>query len=342
MHLLLYLLSKIYGIIIDFRNYLFDSGILQEESHKTPIICIGNLSVGGSGKTPHTCYIAKLLSPKYKVAILSRGYGRKSSGFQYVDLNSTASNVGDEPLQLKINNPNCIVAVNNNRNEGVKKILIKYPDTDLILLDDGFQHRKIKAGLNIIITPFDKLFVDDKLLPLGTLREAADSAKRADIIIVSKTPKNLDTAKKKNIVNNLNLKTHQKAYFSSITYHKYKCIKSNRELKNEQDYDITLVSGIANPDPLIYNLKEKVQKVNTINFPDHHNYTAKDVENILLLHNKQTSKKKLILTTQKDATKLKTLLTNFNGENLYYIPIEVAISDKKTFEKKLLHYVTKD
>ena len=170
----------------------------------------------------------------------------------------------------------------------------------------------------------------------------SDSAKRADIIIVSKTPKNLDTAKKKNIVDNLNLKTHQKAFFSSITYQKYKCIKSNTELKNEQDYDITLVSGIANPDLLIYNLKEKAQKVNTINFPDHHNYTAKDVENILLLHNKQTSKKKLILTTQKDATKLKTLLTNFNGENLYYIPIEVAISDKKTFEKKLLNYVTKD
>lgn len=279
---------------------------------------------------------------KKKIAILSRGYGRKSSGFHYVELDSSVSNVGDEPLQLKTNNPTCIVAVNNNRNEGVKKILINYPNTDLILLDDGFQHRKIKAGLNIIVTPFGKLFTDDNLLPLGTLREPANEARRADIIIVSKTPKNISSTKKNNIIKNLNIRSHQKAYFSSIIYHRYKCVKKNTELVNEQDYNITLVSGIANPDPLIDHLKEKVREFNILKFPDHHNYTAKDIDRILSLHKKDKSRKKLILTTEKDATKLKKFRTRFEGENLYYIPIEIGISDKEIFEKQLLNYVTKD
>ena len=234
------------------------------------------------------------------------------------------------------------MSVNNNRNEGVKKILMNNPDIDLILLDDGFQHRKIKAGLNIIITPFESLFVDDTLLPLGTLREPANAAKRADIIIVSKTPQNLESTKKNNILENLKLRSHQKVYFSSITYHKYRCIKNNTELENEQDYNITLVSGIANPDPLIYYLKEKVQKVNSLRFPDHHNYTVKDVDKILLVHKKEKSRKKLILTTQKDATKLKKFVPNFKGENVYYVPIEIVINDKTNFERKLLNYVTKN
>jgi len=197
MRFLLYSLSIIYGIITTLRNYLFDHGILKSETHRIPIICIGNLSLGGSGKTPLINYIAKLLSPSYEVAILSRGYGRQSSGFNYVELVSSASDIGDEPLQLKLNNPNCTVAVNKNRNKGVEKILSDYPETNIILLDDGFQHRKIKAGLNIIVTPFHNLFVKDNLLPLGTLRESSDRSKVADIILVSKTPNNTNQLKKK-------------------------------------------------------------------------------------------------------------------------------------------------
>ena len=214
MRLLLYSFSIIYGIIITLRNSLFDYRILKTKTHNIPIICIGNLSVGGSGKTPHTNYISKLLSPNYKVAILSRGYGRKSSRFNYVELDSTVSSVGDEPLQLKLNNPNCIVAVNNNRNKGAEKILIDHPETNVILLDDGFQHRKIKAGLNIIVTPFYKPFIKDHLLPLGTLREPASEATRADIILVSKTPNDANPTEKKGIIESLELKAHQKGYFS--------------------------------------------------------------------------------------------------------------------------------
>ncbi|MEC7864008.1 MAG: tetraacyldisaccharide 4'-kinase, partial [Bacteroidota bacterium] len=326
MRLLLYALSIIYGIIISLRNSLFDYGILKTKTHNLPIICIGNLSVGGSGKTPHTNYIAKLLAPNYKVAILSRGYGRKSSEFNYVELDSAVSAVGDEPLQLKLNNPNCIVAVNNNKNKGVKKILIDHPGTNVILLDDGFQHRRIKAGLNIIVTPFDKPFIKDNLLPLGTLREPASAATRADIILVSKTPKDITPTEKKGIIENLHLKAHQKGYFSSITYYKYKCIKNNIELENKQDYSITLVSGIANPTPLVNYLKKQGRKVNLIQFADHHNYTSKDIENILLEHNKNKDIKKLILTTEKDATKLRELLSDFKGEPVYYTPIDMIVN----------------
>ena len=339
MRLLLYLLSIIYGVCMNLRNALFDYNILKSKEHNIAIICIGNLSIGGSGKTPLTNYIAKMLCHKYKIAILSRGYGRKSSKFQYVELNSTISTVGDEPLQLKINNPNCIIAVNNNRNYGIKKILFDHPKTNVILLDDGFQHRRIKAGLNIIVTPFYKSFGKDNLLPLGTLREPTNGANRANIVLISKTPENATSMEKKELTEQLNLKAHQKTYFSSIIYHKYKSIQNNTQLKDERGYSITLVSGIAEPNPLVDHLKKDGKKVTLIKFPDHHNYTANDVKNILLIHKKDKSSKKLILTTEKDATKLKQFSTHFKEENVYYVPIDIVINGKEMFEKQLLDYV---
>ncbi len=342
MRLVLYPLSVIYKIITSLRNLLFDYRILESRTHSIPVICIGNLSIGGTGKTPHTSYIAKLLSKKHKIAILSRGYGRKSSNFNYVESDSTTSSVGDEPLQLKFNNSNCIVAVSNNRNIGIEKILIDHPEIDLILLDDGFQHRKIRAGLNIIITPFKKPFIKNDLLPLGTLREASSGAKRADIILISKTPKEIDSKRKKEVLESLNIEKHQKGYFSSITYHKYKNIRTDAELDNEEEYSITLVCAIADPNPLVQYLKKKEQKVNVIKFRDHYNYTKKDIDNILLIYNKDKSTKKLILTTEKDATKLRELLTNFKKEDVYYIPIEITINDNKIFEEQLSDYVKRN
>ena len=342
MRLMLYLLSIIYGVCITLRNALFDYDVLKSKEHKVPVICIGNLSIGGSGKTPLTNYIAKILSQEHKIAILSRGYGRKSSKFKYVELNSAVSAVGDEPLQLKINNPNCIVAVNNNRNYGVEKILFDHPETNAILLDDGFQHRRIKAGLNIIVTPFYKSFIKDNLLPLGTLREPANEATRADIILISKTPENATPMEKKKLIKTLNLKAHQKGYFSSIIYHKYKSLKNNTTLKYARDYSITLVSGIVEPNPLVEHLEKEGKKVTLIKFPDHHNYTAKDIKNILSIHKKDKSVKKLILTTEKDATKLKQFSTHFNRENVYYISIDIELNDREIFEKQLLDYVTKN
>lgn len=339
MRLLLFLLSIIYRIIIQFRNFLFDYQILKTEIYKTPVICIGNISIGGSGKTPHTIYIAKLLSPQYNVAILSRGYKRKSSGFNYVEIDSYVSYVGDEPLQIKRNNPNCIVAVSKNRKKGIEKILNDHPKINIILLDDGFQHRKIKAGLNILLTPFYNPFTKDKLLPIGTLREPASESIRADIIIISKSPSNLLPPEKMVVIEKLNLRTNQKGYVSSIIYHKYKCIKDDTVLKNEGDYNITLVSGIENITPLINYLEEKERKVNLIKFADHHNYTAKDIKKILSIHNKDKSTKKLILTTEKDATKLRAFMSDFKEDKVYYIPIEVTINGEETFKQQILEYV---
>ncbi len=341
MRLFLYLLSVIYGLIITVKNFLFDHNILKSKTHNIPIICIGNLSMGGSGKTPHTKYIAKLLSKNYKVAILSRGYGRKSSGFKYVKSNSDPSIVGDEPLEIKTNNPNCIVAVNNNRNKAVEKIQIDHPEIDVILLDDGFQHRKIKAGLNIIVTPFLKPFFKNKLIPLGTLRESTKGSRRADIIIVSKIP-SFNAHTKKKTIEDLSLKRHQQAYFSKIKYQKYKSLQDDTELNNLEEYNITLVTGIANPNPLIQHLKEKEIKFNLIRFVDHHNYTEKDIEKILLAHKKNKSLKKLILTTEKDAMKLKQFLTIFKQEKVYYSAIDITINNKEKFKTQLLNYVKKN
>ena len=340
MRLVLYLLSIIYGTIVILKNTLFDYGLLKSKNHTIPIICIGNLSIGGTGKTPLTNYIAKLLSPNYKIAILSRGYKRKSSDFKYVELHSDASEIGDEPLQLKQNNPTCIIAVNNNRNNAVKKILTDYPKVNIILLDDGFQHRKITAGLNIIVTPFDKIFTKDTLMPLGTLREPASEAKRANIVLISKTPKMTSLNEKQEVLKKLNLKVHQKGYFSSIIYKKYRCVKNGTTLNNENKYSVTLVTGIANPNHLRQYLEKKGRIVELIKFSDHHNYTIKDIQKILRTHNKNKSAKKLILTTEKDATKLRRFLSYFQNENIYYIPINIKINSKETFENQLLEYVT--
>ncbi len=339
MRLLLFILSIIYGTFTSIRNKLFDYAIFKSTTHKIPIICIGNLSAGGSGKTPHTNHIAQLLSKQYNVAILSRGYGRKSKGFNYVVASSTAINIGDEPLQLKQNNPTCIVAVNNNRNKGVIKILTDYPKTDVILLDDGFQHRRIKAGLNILITPFQKPYSKDELLPLGTLRENISAAHRADIILVSKTPINANPTSKKGILESLHLKAHQKGYFSSINYKKYKCIDTAKHLENEANYSITLVSGIANPTPLLNHLKKHTTNVNLLRFNDHHNYNQNDITHILSEYNKDKSSKKLILTTEKDATKLREFSKEFKDANLYYIPIDIAVNEQEEFKKIILNYV---
>ena len=342
MRLILYLLSLIYGIIVSLRNLLFDYNILKSKKHKIPIICIGNLSLGGSGKTPHTQYIAKLFSKTFNIAIISRGYGRKKKGFHYVELDSSAINIGDEPLLLKQDNSSCIVAVNKNRNKAVEKILNDYPQTNLILLDDGFQHRHIKKSINILTTPFQKPFTKDNLIPLGRLREHKKQALRANIIIVSNSPRKINLIEKKEIIQSFNLKKYQKLYFSSIKYCKFKCLKNNTDIKNEKDYIITLVTGIANPKNLLNYLEKTCRKVNFIRFSDHHNYTSKDIKNILLQHNKEKSLKKLILTTEKDAVKLKSFLTHFKEENIYYIPIHIYIHNKDMFQKELLNYVKRN
>ena len=342
MRYLLFPLTIIYGSITTIRNLLFDYGIFKAKTYNIPIICIGNLSVGGTGKTPHTQYIISLLKDNYKVAILSRGYGRKTSNLQIVESTSTAAEVGDEPLQLKQNNPDCIVVVEKNRNKGLQQILKDFPETGVILLDDGYQHRWIKAGFNILITPYSTPYYKDSLMPVGNLRENKKGAERANAIVFSKTLSNSNPTEKKGMVKKLNLFAHQKAYFSHINYGTCKCISTNKEFIPDEQQSITLVSGIANPNPLVDYLQAAGHKVKHLKFADHHNYTNNDIANILKKYNQDSSTKKLILTTEKDATKLRVFEGEFGTANLYYLPISIEFEGKEKFEKQILNYVAKN
>jgi len=342
MRYLLFPFSLIYASITVIRNLAFDYGIFKSQSHNIPIICIGNLSVGGSGKTPHTQYIINLIKHNYKVAILSRGYGRNSSNLHYVEVNSSPNQVGDEPLLIKQNHPDCLVVVEKNRNKGVKQIIKAFPKTEVILLDDGFQHRQIKAGFNVLITPYYSPYYQDYLIPVGNLRESKRGADKAQIIIISKTPEQSNPTEKKGMLAKLNLFGNQTAYFSHIEYSKWKCINTNNELQDDKTYSITLVTGIANAQPLVNHLQKEGHSIHHLEYADHHKYTIKDIRNILVKHNADKSTKKLILATEKDATKLREFKKQFGTKNVYFAPIEVALEQGERFEKQILDYVARN
>ena len=342
MRYLLFPISLIYSSITSIRNLMFNYKIFKSKSYNTPIICIGNLSTGGSGKTPHALYLINLLKKNYKIALLSRGYARNSSNFQYIQLNSSAKEVGDEPLLIKQTHPECLVVVEKNRNKGIIQILKDFPETEIILLDDGFQHRWVKAGINILTTPYYSPYYQDFLIPAGNLRENQKGANRADIIIVSKTPEESSPDEKKDIIKRLNLIKDQTVYFSHIKFSKWKCINTNNELNDKKIYSITLVTGIAHAQPLVNHIKKEGHSIYHIEYADHHKYTTKDIGNILAKYNADKSTKKLILTTEKDATKLREFKKQFSTKNIYFAPIEVVLEQSERFEKQILDYVAKN
>ena len=342
MRYLLFPFSLIYASITSVRNLVFDYGIFKSKNYNIPIICIGNLSVGGSGKTPHTQYLINLLKHNYKVAILSRGYGRNNSNLQYVEVNSNPNQVGDEPLLIKRNHPDCLVIVEKNRNKGVQQILKDFPRTDVIILDDGFQHRWIKAGFNILITPYFSPYYKDYLMPFGNLRESKKEAKRAQAIIVSNTPEQSHPTEKIEMLAKFNLLSSQTAYFSQIKYNKWECINMSNKLPDERTYSITLVTGIANAQSFLNELKKTGHIINHLEYPDHYQYTTKDIDNILAKYNADRSTKKLILTTEKDASKLREFKSQFGTENVYVAPIKVVLEQNEKFEKQILDYVERN
>ena len=251
----------------------------------------------------------------------------------------SAKYVGDEPLLYKQKHPNIIVAVEKNRNKGVKKIMNDFPKIDVILLDDGLQHRWINPGLKIVITPYHKPYFNDYLLPFGSLRENKSGAKRSDIIIVSKCPENMNPTTKRGMKRELSIFANQSAFFSSIKYSNLKCMTSSKLLIDYKDYSITLVTGIADPSLIIEYFKNKEQEVTHLNFTDHHKYTLSDIQKILSEYNKDKSIKKLILTTEKDAVKLMEFESHFGDTNMYILPINIAFERKEEFEKQILNYV---
>ncbi len=321
--------ALLYGLIMLVRNYLYDLRILKSESYRFPVICVGNLSVGGTGKTPMIEYLLDLLLANYKVATLSRGYGRSTKGFRMVTNAESAINVGDEPLQFKNKFNSAIIAVDENRRRGITK-LKKEHNPDVILLDDAFQHRKVKAGFNILLTRFKDLYEDDFMLPTGNLREPTIGAGRAKIIIVTKCPKDLTLEQQEIIRNKLRPRNYQRLYFSYISYNDHIFNGTNEiELKELIDEEITLVTGIANPSSLCDYLTASGISFKHLNFPDHHNFSSAEIKNI--------SGSKLVVTTEKDFMRLKGEIAN---EKLFYLPIKMKfIQDSNSFDKEISNYV---
>lgn len=315
--------SFIYQFIVWTRNRLYDHNILKSESFSTPTIVIGNLAIGGAGKSPMTEYLIRLLKNKYKLATLSRGYGRKTKGFKVVETTSTALEVGDEPLQFKHKFPDINVAVCEDRCTGVK---ILAPNSDIILLDDAFQHRKLKAGFNIVLFDFNSLLSTVHFtLPTGDFRDIFSSAKRADAIVITKCPKVISEKQKSRIEGLIRKHTMAPLFYSSIIYSHPIAIHDSKKLDDLFEYDILLFCGIANPNPLIQYLRQNNNRITLLSFPDHHNYADSDFQKVISKYNSLNSRKKIILTTEKDVQRIDR--NTFNNYPLYYIPISINIQE---------------
>lgn len=327
---LLFPFSLLYGGITALRNYFYDKGWFKSKRYDLPVVCVGNLSTGGTGKSPMIEFLIEFLKDDYQLAVLSRGYKRKTSGFIEVLENSTAEEVGDEPLQFKQNFPNIRVAVCANRQEGIEKLKTK---ADVILLDDAFQHRKVNASLNILLTPFYDLYLNDYSLPTGNLREFRRGAKRADIIVVTKCPEGVPYAEMQEIQHDLKPLEHQKVYFSKIGYEDLIYGPSETlSLYYLQDKSFTLVTGIANPKPLVDFLKRKQFDFTHVRFPDHHNFSSSEVDKL--------KKNEIILTTEKDYMRLQPKLGKFA---IYYLPIKTLIlrEQEEFFKNNVSESITK-
>ena len=308
---ILFPLAFLYWLVTFIRNWLYNIGIFKSYSFDISIIAVGNLSVGGTGKTPQIEYLIRLLSEKYKVAVLSRGYKRSTEGFILADENATASSIGDEPFQFYSKFPNIQVAVDANRKNGIENLVQLQDKPDVILLDDAFQHRKVKAGFYILLTAYDDLFCDDYILPFGNLREPSSGKKRADMIIVTKCPNDLSELTQQKIRDKLKVK--QQVFFTTIQYDDYVYGNDSQLLVSKiQSESKLLVAGIAKPKLFFDFLKN--EKDETLVFPDHHHFSQQDCEQILAKANGRK-----IVTTEKDFVRLNGLLPK---EQLFYLPIK--------------------
>ncbi len=328
---LLFPFTPLYYLGALLNKKLYDWNIKKSVSYTIPVICVGNLSVGGTGKSPMVAYLITLLKSRGVVATLSRGYKRKSKGFQQVFESSTALEVGDEPLQFKLNFPEAIIAVDADRKNGIQTLLNLKKPPRFILLDDAFQHRKIKAGLQILLTAYTNVYVNDWMLPSGDLREPISGAKRASIIVVTKCPSNISKKERVQIESTLKLEPYQQLFFSYIDYGaSVKNILEEVALTDFLKKEFTLVTGIANPKPLVAFLKSKSIDFEHLEFPDHHNFSDKEIELL--------SKQKTILTTEKDYMRLRNFLEL--KDILNYLPIKVSfIEGGERFNNVVFEYM---
>ena len=344
-------LSWLYGIGVSFRNFLFDVGILKSQTYNTPVISVGNLTVGGTGKTPHVEYLIRLLQDKMRVAVLSRGYKRKSKGFVMAGKDTLMHDIGDEPYQMKQKFPNITIAVDKNRRRGIDLLTSENYNgktIDAILLDDAFQHRYVKPGINILLVDYHRLIIYDKLLPAGRLREPLKGKNRADIVIITKCPKELKPMDYRVITKAMNLYPYQQLYFTTLDYDPLQpvfpkeCVGAVPQLSEQ---NVLLLSGIASPRQLIEDLTPQVKSITPLTFGDHHNYKHKDIQKLNEVFAAMPSPK-CIITTEKDAARL-SQVQNISDEvrrNIYVLPVHISfmLNQEESFNQNIIGYVRKN
>lgn len=329
MNLLLAPISWIYGLLVWLRNLLYDDHILRSTEVSIPTICVGNLAVGGTGKTPMSEYLIKLLSQNYKVALLSRGYGRQTSGFRLANEHDTAQTIGDEPMQIHRHFPDIPVAVCADRVKGVRRLQQLFPDLQCIILDDAYQHRKLRCGFSVLLTPYDRLYVHDHMLPWGRLRDLPSQSIRANVVVVTKCPDAMQPIDRRIVANALAMPSYQQLCFAQIAYQTLPLPATP-----------LLLTGIANPLPILQHLQKQYPDTELMAFPDHHAFTNKDVKNIL----EKAKDYACVVTTEKDYMRLQqTSLVEELGEKLLVQSIQTDFGlDKETFDRAILLYVSEN
>lgn len=337
----------LYALGVWLRNKFFDWNFLKSESFDVPVISIGNICVGGSGKTPHTEFFVRMLKESYNVAVLSRGYKRGSKGFVLADENSSADLIGDEPFQIKRKFKDITVAVDADRRNGIKNILALRPKTDVIILDDAFQHRYVNPKISVLLCDYNNMFYNDSLLPFGNLREPASARYRANVVIVTKCPDSITPIDRRILIKRVNLFPYQRLFFSSFTYGNPVAVFDNGVFEELSDRflgkgcNVLAVSGIANPKPFDEYLASKGANVDAMHFKDHHNFSAKDINSIIerfgaLL--KRGGEKSFIITTEKDAARFLNMdIPNEIKSRIFALPLRVKIDNDK--EELLKSYI---
>ncbi len=338
--LLLLPFAILYGLGIIIRNWLYEKNVFKSTSFGIPIICVGNLSVGGTGKSPMVEYLVRQLKARVKVATLSRGYKRKTKGYALADPSSTAIEIGDEPMQFHRKFPDVPVAVGEERLVAIPQLLHDHPETEVIILDDAFQHRAVKAGFNILLTEYANLFTRDFFLPTGDLRDQRSGYKRADVIVVTKCPREMDIYERNALADEIAPLPHQKLYFTTIVYGMPYHITSHAFQVIDENTEVLLITGVANPRPLKDFLENRVHTYSMMHYGDHHIFSIDDWKEIKARFDRIEGKK-IILTTEKDAMRLLKFDTELAGLPFYVIPIEHSFlfGEASAFDQNVFNFI---
>ena len=338
---LLFPFAFIYSAVIWLRNFLFEKNILKSATFNFPVICVGNLAVGGTGKTPMVEYLVALLKDNYRTATLSRGYKRKTKGFAIAGDKTTAIDIGDEPMQFHQKFPEITVAVGEERLDAIPQILHQRPGTEVIILDDAYQHRTVKAGLNILLTDHKNLYTRDFMLPAGDLRDIKTSSKRADIIVITKCSTGLSVNEKNALISEINALPHQQVFFTETLYGQPYHLFNKQQKNIGAETDVLLLCGIANPRPMMDFLTMHVHSYDMNRYPDHHIFSIDDLVEIKKHFEKLESRNKVILTTEKDAVRLEKYITELAAYPIYVLPVKHSFlfDEAPLFDKTVRDFI---